>query len=168
MLIMHTKGAPTMQNEDRINILETQIRSLKRIVCLVCCLLVAGVAISATRYQGVPDVIHAKSFEVVNDDGTAIVQLGTSTAGLGIIRTMNNRGQEIVRLGVTVSGKGVIKTMNGNGEVLVQLGVNTDGQGIIKTMNGDGSALVLLGGSRSGQGGVWTFSDEGLTTSSLP
>ena len=160
-----------MQNEDRINILETQVRSLKRIVCLVCCLLVAGVAVSATQSQGVPDVIRAMSFEVVNDDGTAIVQFGTSTAGHGIIRTMNNRGQEIVRLGVTVSGKGVIKTMNDNGEVLVQLGVNTDGQGIVKTMNGDRQALVLLGGmggSRSGQGGVLTFSDDGLITSSLP
>jgi len=156
-----------MQNEDRIYILETQVRSLKRIVCLVCCLLVAGVAISATQSQGVPNVIQAKSFEVVNDDGTAIVQLSRTTAGLGTIRTMNNQGQELVRLGVTVSGKGFIKTLDGNGEVLVQLGVTTDGEGIIKTMNGNGRALVLLGGLR-GQGGVWTYSDDGVTTSKLP
>lgn len=29
-----------MQNEERINGLETQVRTLKRIVCLVCCLFV--------------------------------------------------------------------------------------------------------------------------------
>ena len=156
-----------MQNEDRINILESQVRTLKRIVCLVCCLLVAGVVVSATQSQGVPDVIHAKSFEVVNDDGTAIVQLGPRSEGVGMITTKNNRGQEIVRLGVTVSGKGFIKTMNGNGEVLVQLGVTTDGEGIVKTMSGNGRALVLLGGLR-GQGGVWTYNDEGLNTSKLP
>jgi hypothetical protein len=160
-----------MQTEDRINILETQVRSLKRIVCLVCCLLVAGVAISATQSQGVPDVIQAKSFNVVNNDGTALVHLGTSTAGLGMITTMNNRGQEIVRLGVTVSGKGIVKTMNGNGEALVQLSVNTDGQGVIRTWNGDGQPLVVLGGGRSdqgSQGGVWCFDNDGLATSSLP
>ena len=160
-----------MQTEDRIYILETQVRSLKRIVCLVCCLLVAGVAISATQSQGVPDVIQAKSFEVLNDDGTAIVQLGASTAGVGMITTKNNRGQEIVRLGVTASGKGIVKTMNGNGEVLVQLGVSTNGQGIIRAMNGDGQTLVLVGGGRSdkgSQGGVWLFNNDGLNTSSLP
>ena len=156
-----------MQNEDRIIVLETQIRTLKRIVCVVCCVLVAGVAISATQSQSVPDVIHAKSFEVVNDDGTAIVELGASTAGVGMITTRNNRGQEIVRLGVTVSGKGFIKTMNGNGEVLIQLGVTTDGEGVVQTMNGDGRKLVRLGGLH-GQGGVWTYSDEGLNTSKLP
>ena len=31
-----------MQNEERINGLETQVRTLKRIVCLVCCLFVFG------------------------------------------------------------------------------------------------------------------------------
>ena len=157
-----------MDNENRIDILEFQVRTLKRVICLVCCLLISGIIVSATSFQNVPDVIHARSFEVINDDGTAIVQLGTSTDGLGIVRTMNNMGQEIVRLGVTVSGKGVIKTLNGNGQVLTQLGVNTNGQGIVKTMDGDGQALVLLGGSRYGQGGVWTYSNDGLTTSSLP
>jgi uncharacterized lipoprotein YajG len=27
-----------MQNEERINVLETQVRTLKRVVCLMCCL----------------------------------------------------------------------------------------------------------------------------------
>ena len=34
-----------MQNEERINGLETQVRTLKRIVCLVCCLMVEGVVV---------------------------------------------------------------------------------------------------------------------------
>ena len=36
--IIHSEGAITMQNEERINCLETQVRTLKRIVCLVGCL----------------------------------------------------------------------------------------------------------------------------------
>ena len=58
-----------MQNEERINGLETQVRTLKRIVYGFGCLLVAGVVVSATSVQSVPDVIQAKRFEVVNDEG---------------------------------------------------------------------------------------------------
>ena len=36
-----------MQNEERINGLETQVRTLKRIVCGFGCLLVAGVVVAA-------------------------------------------------------------------------------------------------------------------------
>jgi hypothetical protein len=36
-----------MQNEERINVLETQVRTLKRIVCGFGCLLVAGVVVAA-------------------------------------------------------------------------------------------------------------------------
>ena len=158
-----------MQNEERIHVLETQIRTLKRIVCLVCCLLVAGVVVSATSMQTVPDLIQARSFEVVNADGAALVRLGVTTTGVGTIRTMNGGGQDLVRLGVTASGKGIVRTMNGMGQGLVQLGVNTDGQGTITTMNGMGQALVRLGVSDSGrQGTLWTFNEDGNSNASLP
>ena len=58
-----------MQNDERINGLETQVRTLKRIVYGFGCLLVAGVVVSATSLQTVPDVFRAKQFEVVNDEG---------------------------------------------------------------------------------------------------
>jgi hypothetical protein len=161
-----------MQNEERINVLETQVRTLKRIVCLICSLLVAGVVVSATQeiepLQGVPYVIQARSFEVVNADGIALVRLGVTKNGQGMIRTMNGGGQDLVRLGVTASGKGVVRTMNGMGQELVQLGVNTDGQGTITTKNGKGQRLVRLGVSDSGrQGTVWTYDENGVSNASL-
>ena len=62
-----------MQNE--ITELRNQVRTLKRIVYGFGCLLVAGVVVSATSMQTVPDVIQAKKFEVVNGDGNAVVVL---------------------------------------------------------------------------------------------
>ena len=47
-----------MQNEERINGLETQVRTLKRIVYGFGCLLVAGVVVSAMSLQTIPDVIQ--------------------------------------------------------------------------------------------------------------
>ena len=55
-----------MQNE--ITELRNQVRTLKRIVYGFGCLLVAGVVVSATSLQTVPDVIQAKKFEVVSVD----------------------------------------------------------------------------------------------------
>ncbi len=65
-----------MQNEERINVLETQVRTLKRIVYGFGCLLVAGIVVGATSLQTVPDVIQAKMFEVVNSYGTVIAKFG--------------------------------------------------------------------------------------------
>ena len=65
-----------MQNEERINGLETQVRTLKRIVYGFGCLLVAGIVVGATSLQTVPDVIQAKSFEAVNDVGNVLAVTG--------------------------------------------------------------------------------------------
>ena len=62
-----------MQHE--ITELRNQIRTLKRVVYGFGCLLVAGVVVSATSMQTVPDVIQAKKFEVISDDGKAVVVL---------------------------------------------------------------------------------------------
>ena len=84
-----------MQNEERINGLETQVRTLKRIVYGFGCLLVAGIVVGATSLQFVPDVIYAKKFEVVNDEGKVVVKMGASNdgGGLGIF---NNDGKIVV------------------------------------------------------------------------
>ena len=62
-----------MQNE--ITELRNQVRTLKRIVYGFGCLLVAGIVVGATTLQTVPDVIQAKRFEVVNEDGKTVAGL---------------------------------------------------------------------------------------------
>ena len=79
-----------MQNE--ITELRNQVRTLKRIVYGFGCLLVAGVVVSATSLQTVPDVIQAKRFEVVNDKGITLVQLGATKNGEGAVLTENGKG----------------------------------------------------------------------------
>ena len=70
-----------MQNEERINGLETQVRTLKRIVYGFGCLLVAGIVVGATTLQTVPDVIRAKVFQVVNDDGVVVASFKARNRG---------------------------------------------------------------------------------------
>ena len=147
-----------MQNEERINGLETQVRTLKRIIYGFGCLLVAGVVVSATSLQSVPDVIQAKRIEVLGEDGNAVVVLDSyivederevSFSGeksviteknyLGFIRTQNSKGQALVALSSTENGEGAVETKNGKGQALVTLSTNENGGGVVETKTGKGT-----------------------------
>ena len=113
-----------MQNEQRINGLENQVRTLKRIVYGFGCLLVAGVVVSATSLQTVPDVIQAKKFEVVNDEGKVIVELRNLIGGgvdNGMLVTRNSKGQTLVELTSNMFGHGGVVTRNEKGEITYTL-----------------------------------------------
>ena len=70
-----------MTESARIASLETQVRILKRMLFGVFGVVVAGAALGATSLQTVPDVIQAKKFEVVNDEGKVLVALGNIKGG---------------------------------------------------------------------------------------
>ena len=70
-----------MTESARIASLETQVRTLKRMLFGVFGLVVAGAVLGATSLQTVPDVIQAKKFEVVNDEGKVLVALGNIKGG---------------------------------------------------------------------------------------
>ena len=142
-----------MQNEERINGLETQVRTLKRIVYGFGCLLVAGVVVSATSVQTVPDVIQAKKFEVLSDDGKAVVVLSSHL----LDREMNAEDSIYY---------GSVSALNSNGGTLVTLGSNNcNGTGQVATFNGHGRFLVLLGYNQDTTPGLTPVAyDSGLIT----
>ena len=158
-----------MQNEERINGLETQVRTLKRIVYGFGCLLVAGVVVSATSLQTIPEVIQARSFEVVNDKGQKLVHIShTYDAGyVGTFSTKSSKeGQELVVLTSTVSG-GYIGTHTKEGQEVVKIGTE-NGVGYVATKNKDGQNLVLITGSKKSEGGaILTMNKEGRVRVSL-
>lgn len=60
-----------MQNE--INELRNQVRTLKRMLFGVFGVVIVGGLLAGTTMQSVPDLIQAKKFEVVNDEGKTVV-----------------------------------------------------------------------------------------------
>jgi hypothetical protein len=151
-----------MQHE--ITELRNQIRTLKRVVYGFGCLLVAGVVVSATSMQTVPDVIQAKKFEVISDDGKAVVVLDS----------------HILELEVPLKEElhyGSITSLNSNGKTLVTLGASPcEGYGQLLTMNAYGRLLVKVGAEFQklrygvvGNGGlVETYQENGTLTSYSP
>jgi hypothetical protein len=140
-----------MQNE--ITELRNQIRTLKRIVYGFGCLLVAGVVVSATSVQTVPDVIQAKRFEVLSDNGKAVVVLSSHLLD----------GEVVVKDSVYY---GSVSAHNSNGGTLVTLGSNhCNGTGQVATFNGHDRFLVLLGYNQDTTPGLTPFAyDSGLVT----
>ena len=81
-----------MNAENRIESLEVQVRTLnaalakqsktfKRMLYGFGCLLVAGVTLAATSMGGIPEVLQAKAFEVVNNDGSPAAFLSANSRG---------------------------------------------------------------------------------------
>jgi hypothetical protein len=140
-----------MQNE--MTELRNQIRTLKRIVYGFGCLLVAGVVVGATSLQTVPDVIQAKKFEVLSDDGKAVVVLSSHL----LDREMNAEDSIYY---------GSVSALNSNGGTLVTLGSNNcNGTGQVATFNGHGRFLVLLGYNQDATPGLTPVAyDSGLVT----
>jgi len=106
-----------MQNE--ITELRTQVRTLKRIVYGFGCLLVAGVVVSATSLQTVPDVIQAKRFDVVNNEGKRVAVLGADKDG-GRLSILNNDRKSVAGLLVNADG-GVLEIYNSGGKRVAAL-----------------------------------------------
>ena len=140
-----------MQNE--INELRNQVRTLKRMLFGVFGVVVVGGLLAATSLQSVPDVIQAKKFEVLSDDGKAVVVLSSHL----LDREMNAEDSIYY---------GSVSALNSNGGTLVTLGSNNcNGTGQVATFNGHGRFLVLLGYNQDTTPGLTPVAyDSGLIT----
>lgn len=177
----------TTSFEDRIAKLETSNRRLRLLLLGVAIVSAAGIGLGMTQASKVPDVIQAKSFEVVNDDGVAVVKLKSWQRG-GWIETNNHQGErlflvaasefggvaaifdgagsQLVTLNTSETGTGTISTFDRAGTGMVSLGTNTSGEGLIRTFNSSGGKLVTISSSPSG-GGVSTYNQKGGRVTAL-
>ena len=134
-----------MQNE--VNELRNQVRALRRLLLAVIVLVGFGGLLASTGAQEVPDVIQAKRFEVVNDEGKVFVLISGSTTQPntikshqdgGIISTYGSRGETLILMGMNDRGSGAIQTRNNKGKTLVSIGTNPSGGGTVFTEDGRG------------------------------
>jgi hypothetical protein len=190
------KGQKSMNSTaQRMEALEQQVRHQRHWNLALGAVIVVGGLLAATHSPSVPEVMQAKRFEVVNDDGKVMVLLNsmehdgetfgfvktqngqggtlvTLTAnaeGNGFLKTQDGNGGTLVAISATVGGEGVVKTQNGKGQILVQLGTTVEGEGMVKTQNGQGGTLVKIGTYKGVRGGyVETFDQRGAPTSEIP
>jgi len=134
--------------------------------------------------KGIPVVIQARRFELVDKEGCVLSRIEADEKGGGEISIYNKNGQGIVKLsttekgglfgitnkngmwvaGITVteSGAGGIVIRNSKGKLATHLGVTSkDEHGIILTYNNEGKAIVSLKSTENGDGTIVTYSKDG-------
>ena len=139
--------------QEQVRLQQFQVRRQRRWNIALGAVVVVGGLMAATGVRSVPDVIQAKKFEVVNDEGKVIVLIESVFSKgehYGFVKTQNGKGGALVELGVTSGGNGMVKTQNGKGQILVELGATTKGYGAVETQNGKGQRLVGLGTNQMG------------------
>ena len=97
--------------------------------------LVSAFVVGQAAPEGVPDVIRAKTFEVVNEVGSSVVALRSWEHG-GRIETRNHQGKGLFTVAANDAGGGSLTTFNAEGKKLVTLGV-VKAEGVM-----DGTGMV--------------------------
>ena len=99
----------------------------------------------------VPDVIRARSFEVVNEEVTPVVRLHADFDGNGAVATSSAKGTTLVELSANEGGDGIVQTSSPNGTRLVELKSTEGGNdGAVVTSSAKGTPLVVLSGDEDG------------------
>ena len=129
------------ESDTRIESLEIQVRTLKRVLYTLCGFFVLAVLIAATNLDSIPDVIQAKKFEVVNDDGKKVAEIFADASG-GRLSIFNTDGKRVALIGSDVYG-GRLNIYNKDGNVVAELDVDPNG-GFLSTRNGRGNKTGSL------------------------
>jgi len=76
----------------------------------------------------VPDVIQAKKFQVVDDNGNILINLAQDN-GKGVIKTYNTEGKKLVNITYTTNDEGYLALEDGKGQEMLRFSSSNDGGG---------------------------------------
>ncbi len=178
-----------MTTEQRLERLERQNGRLKRgMIGMV----VAGLSLlvmGQTLPPKVHDVVKAKKFEVVRDDGRTMVEIFSGPEfGMIVVRDKKNpvvgigaddrgnarislyspKGKELAYIGATKSGHGALGAFSLKGKELAYIGANKEGDGLVGINDSAGKRLMAIGADKDGEGRVFQFNRAGKTKAEWP
>src|SRR4030095_2010827 len=149
--------------ETRITRLEKTLRfyqlAFSGIVLVAIAFLISSFA---DKNNSVPDKLVAKAFEVVDENGKVLVNLGTYN-GNGAITTYDKAGNYLVDIVSNTSGFGNLNIYDGKGKPTLQLYNVKNGGGALAIKNKDGKDALLLGLMTSGSGHLTLHNSYGNT-----
>jgi hypothetical protein len=134
----------TTSHEQRINSLERQNRRMKWLVASIALLATTGAIIGQTARPQIPQVIQARSFEVVNEQGEKLITLGSYRFG-GLLVTRSHEGDKLCVMGGTGRGDGTITTYSGEVKRGVVLLTGDEHGGFVSVMSNAGTMAAGIG-----------------------
>lgn len=130
--------------EQRIAQLEKNVRFYRFGFAGLLAIAIGFIVMSFNNRQPVADVIQAKAFQVVDDNGKVLVELNKED-GNGQISTFNPAGTRLVSLFTTDDGAGGINTFDNDGDVTFKVTNTADGGGYMALFNSEKSEVAELG-----------------------
>lgn len=121
----------------------TQILLAAIVVLLVFHLFRSGEAVPTAQAQEAqtPDVLRARSIELVSANGTVVAQLHVGEDGGGNVRLRSGDGTVRVKLGATTHGSGLL-LLDRDTEPAVTLGTNASGTSLTLAQKGKAKRVI--------------------------
>ena len=151
--------------EMRFQKIEATNRRYKRIIILMMAAF-ATVFMAFRSNKTALDVIQARRFEVVDNEGNVLVNL-TQDDGKGIIKTYNKEGKKLVNITYTSKNEGYLGLEDGNGQETMRFSSsNEGGGGYIGIFNPSGKRTMTLCNDNSG-GNIYLGNSNGDTRATM-
>jgi len=134
----------TIQLEQRIAQLEKNLRWHRFIFMGSAALIICLVIMSFNHKKNAPDILEAKAFHVVDDNGNVLVEINKED-GSGQLSTYSTTGKRLVSLLSTEEGAGGINTYDKSGAELFKVTNTKNGGGYLALFNGKLQEIAELG-----------------------
>ena len=151
--------------EENVRTLQKQVRRQRRWNIGLGLMVVVGGLMAAKGVTEAPDVVQAKKFEVVNDEGEILVRIGGRTFG-GFLSLYNMAGKPIATLSTSPRG-GAISINDNSAKPNVLILADRDGGNVGIFGNGRGLVTSLGVDHTSGIGVIKILDSEGQMTERL-
>lgn len=146
--------------EQRVIKLEKSLQAYRIFFGSMLCILVAFTLISSGKKDDVPDVVKAKAFQVVDDQGNVLVLMNREMNS-GQLSTFSSTGQKLVRLFTSESNAGAINTFDPAGNLNFKITNTATGGGYLAIYNPALKEVVELGVLRTSEGYMQVNDDKG-------
>lgn len=137
--------------EQRIAKLEKSLKMYRIFFSTSVIILIAVVLMSSGKKADIPDLVKAKAFQVVDDNGNVLLLLNKEK-GNGQMATYSTAGQKLVRLFTSDGGAGAINTFDPNGNLNFKVTRTTEGGGYMALYNSSNMEIMEAGVTKSNAG----------------
>jgi hypothetical protein len=144
--------------EQRVIALEKNLRLYKFCFAGFFLLATGFVLMSFHQKGAAPDLIQAKAFQVVDNNGKVLVEINKEKNN-GQITTFTSTGKRLVCLFTSDGGSGGINTFGKDGGVLFKVTNTTEGGGYLALFNSTGTEIGELGVTNN-QSGYFRLNDR--------
>lgn len=146
------------QLEQRVTKLEKKLQHYRIFFMIMITAIFTITLMSAGKNNPISEVLKANSFQVVDDNGRVIAELGKSN-GNGSLITYTPTGKKLVGLFTSEGGSGSLSTFDADGDILFGLGRTSGGGGYMALYNADSKEIAEFGVTNS-QGGYMKINDK--------